>query len=61
MAIDQPTIVYLKDNKGKHASKAEIDELTEAWEKKHQQSRVGRQISLNDYFNNEVTNKINEG
>lgn len=54
MAIDQPTIVYLKDNKGKHASKAEIDELTEAWEKKHKASRVGQEISLNDYFNNDI-------
>ena len=54
MAIDQPTIVYLKDNKGKHASKAEIDELTEAWEKKHKPSRVGQEISLNDYFNNDI-------
>lgn len=57
MAIDQPTIVYLKDNKSKHASKAEIDELTEAWEKKHKRSRVGKQISLNEYFNNDITNK----
>lgn len=56
MAIDQPTIVYLKDNKSKHASKAEIDELTEAWEKKHKRSRVGKQISLNEYFNNDITN-----
>ncbi|MBF1517396.1 hypothetical protein [Prevotella pallens] len=57
MAIDQPTIVYLKDNKSKHASKAEIDELTEAWEKKHKRSRVGKQISLNEYFNNDITNE----
>lgn len=54
MAIDQPTIVYTKDNDNKHASKAEIDELTEAWEKKHKKSRVGRKISLNDYFNNDI-------
>lgn len=57
MAIDQPTIVYLKDNNSKHASKAEIDELTEAWEKKHKHSRVGKQISLNEYFNNDITNE----
>lgn len=57
MAIDQPTIVYLKNNKSKHASKAEIDELTEAWEKKHKRSRVGKQISLNEYFNNDITNE----
>ncbi len=57
MAIDQPTIVYLKDNKGKHASKAEIDELTEAWERKHRQSRAGKQISLNEYFSNDITNE----
>lgn len=57
MAIDQPTIVYLKDNDGKHASKAEIDELTEAWEKKHKTSRVGKTISLNDYLNNDITNE----
>lgn len=54
MAIDQPTIVYPKKNDGKHASKSEIDELTEAWEKKHKASRVGREISLNDYFNNDI-------
>ena len=57
MAIDQPTIVYLKDNKGKHASKAEIDELTEAWERKHRQSRAGKTISLNEYFSNDITNE----
>lgn len=56
MAIDQPTIVYPKDNDGKHASKAEMDELTEAWEKKHKQSRVGKKISLNEYFDNDITN-----
>ena len=54
MAIDQPTIVYPKKNDGKYASKAEIDELTEAWEKKHKDLRVGREISLNDYFNNDI-------
>nr|WP_314662032.1 hypothetical protein [uncultured Prevotella sp.] len=54
MAIDQPTIVYLKDKDSKHASKAEIDELTEEWEKKHKKSRVGQKISLNDYFNNDI-------
>ena len=54
MAIDQPTIVYPKKNDGKHASKSEIDELTKAWEKKHKASRVGREISLNDYFNNDI-------
>lgn len=54
MVIDQPIIVYTKDNGNKHASKSEIDELTEAWEKKHKASRVGREISLNDYFNNDI-------
>lgn len=54
MAIDQPTIVYPKKNDSKHASKAEIDELTKAWEKKHKTSRAGREISLNDYFNNDI-------
>ena len=54
MAIDQPTIVYPKKNDVKHASKSEIDELTDAWEKNHKTSRVGREISLEDYFNNDI-------
>lgn len=57
MAIDQPVIVYRKEKKGGHASKAEMDEITEAWERKHRQSRAGRRISLNEYFNNGVTDE----
>lgn len=56
MAIDQPIVVYTKDDKEKHATKAEMDELTEAWEKKHKTSRVGKHISLNDYFNDNLSN-----
>ena len=54
MAIDQPTIVYLRDKTDKHASKSEIEELTEAWEARHSQSRAGKRISLNDYFSNDI-------
>ena len=57
MAIDQPTLVYPKEKKAGHASKVEMDELTAAWEEKHKHSRVGQQISLNEYFSNDIINE----
>lgn len=55
MVVDQPLIVYPKDDEGEHASKDEMEALTEAWEQKHKKSRVGEKISLGDYLNKNIT------
>ena len=59
MAMDQPTITYIDKSpkKGGFASRAEVkelDELTKAWEEKHKESRVGKQISLGGFLKKEI-------
>lgn len=57
MAVDQPLVVYPKDKDraAKH-SKKKMDDVYERWvAKKHKEnSVVGEQISLTDYFKNTV-------
>jgi len=54
MAIDLPMVVYPKNRKEKSTTIAEMDALTEAWEKKHKASRVGETISIGDFLDSNL-------
>lgn len=51
MILDQPTIVYHKEDKSDSHSKKEMDSLFDKWKAKHK-SLSGEKISLSDYLNN---------
>jgi len=60
MIMDQPVIDYGKEKKrgSMMATKSEVqelDELQEAWNRKHQgKSRVGQKVSLGDFVKGKV-------
>ena len=56
MTIDQPLVVYPKDdNKPVEHSKKKMDEMYERWvAKKNGSTLTGKKISLGDYLNNKI-------